>query len=157
MYKNLFILCVLGSASCFTTPTAMVVPMKLREGSHSGACMSLSNTAATATAVIGAASIILSAGPVFAADPTAGEIIFNANCAGCHAGGHNVIVADHDLTRAAIEKFMTGGFNEAAVMYQVTNGKNAMPAFGGRLSKIDIENVASFVINTAENDAWESE
>ena len=135
----------------------MVVPMKLREGSHSGACMSLSNTAATATAVIGAASIILSAGPVFAADSTAGEIVFNANCAGCHAGGRNVIVTDHTLEKEAISMFLTGGFSEKSVIYQVTNGKNAMPAFGGRLSKIEIENVASFVINTAENDAWESE
>jgi hypothetical protein len=31
-------------------------------------------------------------------------------------------------------QFLTGGFNEKAVVTQVTNGKNAMPAFGGRLS-----------------------
>ena len=37
---------------------------------------------------------------------------------------------------------------------QVTNGKNAMPAFGGRLSEDDINNVASYVITTSE-DGWE--
>jgi len=37
---------------------------------------------------------------------------------------------------------------------QVTNGKNAMPAFGGRLSDGDIQNVASYVITTSE-EGWE--
>jgi len=37
------------------------------------------------------------------------------------------------------------------VDFQVTNGKNAMPAFGGRLSDEDIENVATYVITTAKN------
>jgi cytochrome c6 len=31
----------------------------------------------------------------------------------------------------------------------VTNGKNAMPAFGGRLSDDDIANVAAYVIKTS--------
>jgi cytochrome c6 len=36
----------------------------------------------------------------------------------------------------------------------VTNGKNAMPAFGGRLSDDDIQNVATYVIATAKA-GWE--
>jgi cytochrome c6 len=36
----------------------------------------------------------------------------------------------------------------------VTNGKNAMPAFGGRLSEADIANVATYVITTSE-EGWE--
>ena len=39
-----------------------------------------------------------------------------------------------------------------AITYQVTNGKNAMPAFGGRLSDNDIEDVASFVLSQSEKD-----
>ena len=35
----------------------------------------------------------------------------------------------------------------------MTNGKNAMPAFGGRLSSDDIANVAAYVIKSA-NDGW---
>ena len=35
----------------------------------------------------------------------------------------------------------------------MTNGKNAMPAFGGRLSGDDIANVAAYVIKSA-NDGW---
>jgi len=36
---------------------------------------------------------------------------------------------------------------EAAVAYQVTNGKNAMPAFGGKLCTADIADVAAYVID----------
>ena len=35
--------------------------------------------------------------------------------------------------------------------YQVTNGKNAMPAFGGKLSDADIADVAAYVIEQAGN------
>jgi len=38
-------------------------------------------------------------------------------------------------TPKALEEFLDGGFSEAAVVKQVTNGKNAMPAFGGRLCR----------------------
>ena len=33
---------------------------------------------------------------------------------------------------------------------QVTNGKNAMPAFSGRLTEADIEDVATYVLDQAE-------
>ena len=36
--------------------------------------------------------------------------------------------------------------NINAITYQVTNGKNGMPAFGGRLSDEDIRTVSSYVI-----------
>jgi cytochrome c6 len=39
---------------------------------------------------------------------------------------------------------------EAAVAYQVTNSKNAMPAFGGKLSEGDIADVAAYVIEQSE-------
>ena len=50
----------------------------------------------------------------------------------------------------ALENYLDGGATEAAVVKQVTNGKNAMPAFGGRLSDDDIASVASYVIATAK-------
>ena len=37
-----------------------------------------------------------------------------------------------------------------AITTQVKNGKNAMPAFGGKLADDDIENVASYVLNQSE-------
>jgi len=58
------------------------------------------------------------------------------------------------LSLQALEEYLDGGFNEAAVIKQVTNGKNAMPAFGGRLSDDDIANVATYVISTAKS-GWD--
>ena len=90
----------------------------------------------------------------FAGDAAAGEAVFSGNCAACHAGGQNVIMPEKTLEKAALEEYLDGGFNEKAVMKQVTNGKNAMPAFGGRLSDDDIANVAAYVISTASA-GWE--
>ena len=37
-----------------------------------------------------------------------------------------------------------------AITYQVKNGKNAMPAFGGRLVDEDIEDAANYVLSQSE-------
>ncbi len=61
---------------------------------------------------------------------------------------------DKTLEKQALETYLAGGRNEKAVITQVTNGKNSMPAFGGRLTEDDIANVASYVIATSEK-GWE--
>ena len=61
---------------------------------------------------------------------------------------------DKTLEKEALEQYLAGGRNEKAVMMQVTNGKNAMPAFGGRLGEDEIQNVASYVIATSES-GWD--
>ena len=66
--------------------------------------MSAQGNAAKA-AIAGAALLV--ATPAFAGDADAGEKIFNANCAACHAGGQNSVVPDHTLEKSAIEKFLT--------------------------------------------------
>lgn len=76
----------------------------------------------------------------FAADIENGEKIFTANCSACHAGGNNVIMPEKTLKKDVLEA--NGMKSVDAITYQVTNGKNAMPAFGGRLSDSDIEDVA---------------
>jgi cytochrome c6 len=92
------------------------------------------------------------ANPVLAADIENGERIFTANCAACHAGGNNVIMPEKTLKKDALE---SNGMNAvSAITYQVTNGKNAMPAFGGRLSDSDIEDVANYVLSQSEK-GWD--
>nr|YP_009828242.1 PetJ [Sargassum fusiforme]QHN51209.1 PetJ [Sargassum fusiforme]QJC13459.1 PetJ [Sargassum fusiforme] len=89
--------------------------------------------------------------PVQAADINHGENVFTANCSACHAGGNNVIMPEKTLQKEALS---TNQMNSVgAITYQVTNGKNAMPAFGGRLSDDDIEDVASFVLSQSEK-SW---
>eukprot|EP00591_Stephanopyxis_turris_P016447 CAMPEP_0195538574 /NCGR_PEP_ID=MMETSP0794_2-20130614/49599_1 /TAXON_ID=515487 /ORGANISM="Stephanopyxis turris, Strain CCMP 815" /LENGTH=138 /DNA_ID=CAMNT_0040672569 /DNA_START=73 /DNA_END=489 /DNA_ORIENTATION=- len=106
--------------------------------------------AAQGAAVAAAVSAGVVATPAFAGDVAAGEQIFNANCAACHAGGQNVIMPEKTLEKEALDQYLAGGRSEKSVVTQVTNGKNAMPAFGGRLSDEDIANVASYVIATSE-------
>jgi len=65
-----------------------------------------------------------------------------------------VIMPEKTLEKDALEQYLAGGRNEKAVINQVTNGKNAMPAFGGRLSDEDIANVAAYVISSSEA-GWE--
>ena len=38
-----------------------------------------------------------------------------------------------------------------AISYQIINGKNGMPAFGGRLKESEIEKIASYVLEQAAN------
>lgn len=85
---------------------------------------------------------------VSAADIINGELIFNANCSACHAGGNNVIVSEKTLKKDILE---TNGMDSVdAIVYQVTNGKNAMPAFGGRLTDNEIEDAANYVLMQSE-------
>ena len=101
------------------------------------------------------ASVILSSlAPSFAmeADLENGERIFSANCSACHAGGNNVIIPEKTLKKDVLE---ANGMNSVnAITYQVTNGKNAMPAFGGRLDDSDIEDVANYVLSQSEK-GWD--
>ena len=107
-----------------------------------------------AAAPVIAAGVLAVGAPAFAADAGAGQTVFEYNCAACHRGGQNIIMPDKTLERDALEEYLDGGFNPAAVIKQVTNGKNAMPAFGGRLSDDDIANVAAYVISTSSA-GWE--
>ncbi|MEI7664657.1 MAG: c-type cytochrome [Synechococcaceae cyanobacterium ELA263] len=100
-------------------------------------------------------ALLLGAAPSFAADAAHGGQIFSANCAACHMGGGNVVNAQATLKKDALESYLANysAGHEAAIITQVTNGKNAMPAFGGKLSATDIEDVASYVEAQA-NAGW---
>ena len=98
--------------------------------------------------------VLSSLAPNFAmaADLENGERIFSANCSACHAGGNNVIIPEKTLKKDVLE---ANGMNSVnAITYQVTNGKNAMPAFGGRLDDSDIEDVANYVLSQSEK-GWD--
>jgi cytochrome c6 len=83
-----------------------------------------------------------------AADTTSGAKVFSANCASCHAGGKNLVQADKSLKKDALEKYSM--YSAEAIISQVTKGKNAMPAFKGRLNSSQIEDVAAYVLEQAD-------
>ena len=73
-----------------------------------------------------------------------GKEIFQANCSVCHIGGTNIIIPEKNLKKNALEA--NGMNNLNAISYQIINGKNGMPAFGGRLQEDEIEILASYVL-----------
>ena len=84
---------------------------------------------------------------VSAADAAHGEQIFSGNCAACHMGGGNVVNGQRTLQQDDLKAYLAN-YNEGheeAIAYQVTNGKNGMPAFGPKLSEADIADVAAYV------------
>lgn len=85
-----------------------------------------------------------------AGDATNGATVFSANCASCHAGGKNLVQANKTLKKDALEQF--GMYSAEAIITQVTKGKNAMPAFSGRLNATQIEDVAAYVLSQADKD-----
>lgn len=82
--------------------------------------------------------------PAFAADAANGKQIFSANCAACHAGGKNVVNPAKTLSKADLDGNSMA--SAEAIIKQVTGGKNAMPAFGGRLTADQIADVAAYVL-----------
>ena len=53
-----------------------------------------------------------------------------------------------------MKEHLEGGFTEKAIIYQVKNGKGAMPAWSGRLSEDEINNVAAYVYDQAKGNKW---
>nr|ARW68618.1 cytochrome c553 [Palisada sp.] len=82
----------------------------------------------------------------------AGEQVFTANCAGCHAGGNNLVVTDKTLKIDALQKYSKDSVD--AIVTQVTNGNGGMPAFGNNLDDDQIQNVANYVLNQAKTNSW---
>ncbi len=87
-------------------------------------------------------------GNALAGDAANGAGVFGANCAACHIGGNNAVNPAKTLKKADLEKYDM--YSLDAIKYQVTNGKNAMPAFGGRLTATQIEDVATYVLSQAD-------
>nr|YP_009295211.1 cytochrome c553 [Dasya binghamiae]AOH77223.1 cytochrome c553 [Dasya binghamiae] len=81
-------------------------------------------------------------------DIASGQEIFNENCTACHAGGQNTVQPDKTLEKDVLAKNSMNSIE--AIVKQVTNGKNAMPAFGGRLSEEEIESVATYVLKQSD-------
>jgi cytochrome c6 len=89
--------------------------------------------------------------PTWAADLEHGKQVFASNCAVCHLKGRNAVIANKTLHKGVLQQY--GLFSPEAITNQVTYGKNAMPAFKGRLDNQDIQDVAAYVLAQA-NQNW---
>jgi cytochrome c6 len=77
-----------------------------------------------------------------------GKNLFHLNCIACHQNGENLIIPEKNLKKEILQA--NGIYSLDAIKYQVLNGKNGMPAFGGRLKEEDIEEIANYVMSSAE-------
>ena len=78
-----------------------------------------------------------------------GAKIFEYNCAGCHINGSNIIRRGKNLKIKALKKY--GYDSTEAIAEIVTNGKNNMSAYKDRLSEEQIQEVAAYVLEQANN------
>jgi cytochrome c6 len=93
--------------------------------------------------------------PALASEPSNGAKIFSDNCAACHVGGINVILGEKTLRKEALERYLENFDTDSlqAIISQVQNGKNAMPAFKDRLTEEEISDVAAYVLQKAQ-EGW---
>merc|ERR1712032_1332306 len=158
--------CLLAQATrCFVGPSTPSLPNKAPSSASSGFSIRAASDASGQApswagwnplpfgVALGLLAAVAGSRPALAADLENGEAIFNGNCAACHAGGNNSVNAEKKIKKPELEKYLTGGYNVAAIKTQVTNGKNSMPAFGDKLGPDDIEDVANWVFNQA--DKWD--
>ena len=89
----------------------------------------------------------------FAGDAASGARVFSSNCAACHAGGGNIVNAEHTLQQDDLKSYLAQYNNghESAIVAQVTYGLNEMPAFIDTLTETQISDVAAYVEDQASN------
>jgi cytochrome c6 len=138
------------SASAFgfvaVTPTTKRTSLEMSKSMYEG----VATTAATALFITA-----MFAPAASAVDVAAGEELFTANCAACHAGGQNRVVKEKDLQKDTLQKNF--GMDPVAIQAFVQNGavhKGAL-LFGGTVkSPEDFENVVAYVLDQASENKW---
>ena len=105
------------------------------------------NGTATARAVVRVAAGLLAAwsmlggADAFAADSVRGQQLYGSNCAACHgAAGRAVMPGAPNFDRG--EAMLRP---DLSLLAAIRAGKNAMPAYQGRMSDRDILNVIAYL------------
>lgn len=92
--------------------------------------------------------------PIQCANFENGKQLFFTHCVVCHNEGNNIIIPEKNLKKNTLD---ANGMNTVnSIMYQVMNGKNGMPAFGGRLIEAEIEDLATFVLKESSTNFLEN-
>ncbi|HEY9864425.1 MAG TPA: c-type cytochrome [Candidatus Obscuribacterales bacterium] len=82
-----------------------------------------------------------------------GAKIFEAQCAGCHIGGGNIVRRGKTLKKKALENNHVDTLE--AISSLVTNGKNNMSAYKDRLTEAEIQEVSAYVLEQAQKN-WKN-
>ena len=121
----------------------------------------------TTVATVATAALVWLAPPALAADPpppaSTPATIFTKSCAGCHAGGGNVVAPGATLFPDALTR---GGVDTQEGLYElIYSGRNRMPGygekceprgactFGARLTDAEVEGLTAYVLQRA-GEGW---
>jgi cytochrome c6 len=91
----------------------------------------------------------LGAGAI-AAETQGAPQLFEAQCAGCHAGGGNIIRRGKNLKLKALVKNHVD--TEETIVALITKGKGNMSAYADRLTPEEISTLAVYVLDQAQLD-----
>jgi cytochrome c6 len=78
-----------------------------------------------------------------------GKSLFMDNCSVCHRNGQNIILPEKNLQLKTLK--LNGMNTSKSIVYQIVNGKNGMPAFGGRLNEKDIEKITEYILRESDS------
>jgi cytochrome c6 len=92
--------------------------------------------------------IVAPSAPAWAMPPIDGAEIFQAHCVGCHINGGNIIRRGKTLKLPALKR--QGVDSIPAIAALVANGKSPMSAYRDRLTDAEIQAVATYVLQQAE-------
>lgn len=108
------------------------------------------------TLIVGFALVFVQ--PVWAVDPGAGDTgamgtesgaqVFEVHCVGCHINGGNIVRRGKNLKLKTLQRNKVDSVE--AIGQIVANGKGIMSAYGDRLTPQEIEAVAAYVLEQAE-------
>lgn len=90
--------------------------------------------------------------PLLASELNSGEMIFTNTCAGCHANGGNIIKGWKNLKLKTLMKNQLD--SPGAIADLVRQGKNNMSAYQDKLTPQEIDAVAKYVWEQANNN-WQ--
>jgi cytochrome c6 len=85
-----------------------------------------------------------------AAETQGAPQLFEAQCAGCHAGGGNIIRRGKNLKLKALVKNHVD--TEETIAALITKGKGNMSAYADRLTPEEISTLAAYVLDQAQHD-----
>ena len=75
--------------------------------------------------------------------------LFTVQCAGCHPRGGNIVRRGKTLKLRALKRNRVASVEAIATL--ITNGKGLMSAYGDRLSPEEIDLLATYVWENAQN------
>jgi cytochrome c6 len=87
-------------------------------------------------------------------DIAKGETLFQANCAGCHAGGNNYVSEKRTLRKDAIQQYR-GSTDQSTIINFVQNGMpHKLLPMKSPMNDKDYSDVVAYVLDQALGEKW---